>query len=193
MTRQKNEKYYLILEGAFKTFAETGFHNTQVSKIAKAAGVADGTIYLYFKRKEDILIALFQEKLGELVNDIHARLDGVENPSEAILKICEAYYELLDNNIDLAYITHIELRQSNMELRQEIGQCLKPFLQIIDDWLNKGIELGTFRRDINVKLIKHLIFGGMDEVVSSWLVAGRKFSLSEQASGTAQFYLKGLQ
>ncbi len=64
---KKPDKYYAILEGAMKVFAENGFHKSQVSRIAKEAGVADGTIYLYFKKKEDILTSLFQEKLGELV------------------------------------------------------------------------------------------------------------------------------
>ena len=79
----KNEKYHLILQGALKVFAENGYHRSQVSKIAKVAGVADGTIYLYFKRKEDILIRLFQEKLGELVGKFHESVEGTTDAVEA--------------------------------------------------------------------------------------------------------------
>ena len=84
MTSKKNEKYHLILQGALKVFAENGYHRSQVSKIAKAAGVADGTIYLYFKRKEDILIRLFQEKLGELVGKFHESVKGTTDAVEAL-------------------------------------------------------------------------------------------------------------
>ncbi|MFE0559041.1 TetR/AcrR family transcriptional regulator [Paenibacillus sp. NPDC058910] len=192
MTSKKNEKYYLILQGALKVFAENGYHRSQVSKIAKAAGVADGTIYLYFKRKEDILIRLFQEKLGELVGKFHESVEGTTDAVEALRTVCSIHFSELESNPELAYVTQIELRQSDLELRKEIGSALKPYIVLIENILEQGIKEQKFRSDLNVKLVRNLIFGAMDEAVTSWLISGRKYSLSDQADETLSFFLNGV-
>lgn len=192
MTSKKNEKYHLILQGALKVFAENGYHRSQVSKIAKAAGVADGTIYLYFKRKEDILIRLFQEKLGELVGKFHASVEGTTDAVEALRTVCSIHFSELESNPELAYVTQIELRQSDLELRKEIGSALKPYIVLIENILEQGIKEQKFRSDLNVKLVRNLIFGAMDEAVTSWLISGRKYSLSDQADETLSFFLNGV-
>ncbi|MGG3309555.1 TetR/AcrR family transcriptional regulator [Paenibacillus sp. FSL W8-0187] len=192
MTSKKNEKYHLILQGALKVFAENGYHRSQVSKIAKAAGVADGTIYLYFKRKEDILIRLFQEKLGELVGKFHESVEGTTDAVEALRTVCSIHFSELESNPELAYVTQIELRQSDLELRKEIGSALKPYIVLIENILEQGIKEQKFRSDLNVKLVRNLIFGAMDEAVTSWLISGRKYSLSDQADETLSFFLNGV-
>ena len=192
MTSKKNEKYHLILQGALKVFAENGYHRSQVSKIAKAAGVADGTIYLYFKRKEDILIRLFQEKLGELVGKFHESVEGTTDAVEALQTVCSIHFSELESNPELAYVTQIELRQSDLELRKEIGSALKPYIVLIENILEQGIKEQKFRSDLNVKLVRNLIFGAMDEAVTSWLISGRKYSLSDQADETLSFFLNGV-
>ncbi|MVP02507.1 TetR/AcrR family transcriptional regulator [Paenibacillus lutrae] len=193
MTSKKKEKYDLIIEAALKVFAEHGYHRSQVSKIAKAAGVADGTIYLYFKRKEDILISLLQEKLGELVAKFHANIEETTSAKEALRKVCEIHYTELENNVDLAFVTQIELRQSSLELRREIGKAVKPYITLIEQLLIRGVEEKVFRADLDVKLTRLLIFGAMDEVVTSWLISGRKYSLSAQVEGTVNFFLQGIR
>ncbi|OOC59347.1 TetR/AcrR family transcriptional regulator [Paenibacillus ihbetae] len=192
MTSKKNEKYHLILQGALKVFAENGYHRSQVSKIAKAAGVADGTIYLYFKRKEDILIRLFQEKLGELVGKFHESVKGTTDAVEALRTVCSIHFSELESNPELAYVTQIELRQSDLELRKEIGNALKPYIVLIENILEQGIQEQKFRSDLNVKLVRSLIFGAMDEAVTSWLISGRKYSLSDQVEETLGFFLNGV-
>lgn len=192
MTSKKNDKYHLILQGALKVFAENGYHRSQVSKIAKAAGVADGTIYLYFKRKEDILIRLFQEKLGELVGKFHESVKGTTDAVEALRTVCSIHFSELESNPELAYVTQIELRQSDLELRKEIGNALKPYIVLIENILEQGIQEQKFRSDLNVKLVRSLIFGAMDEAVTSWLISGRKYSLSDQTDETLSFFLNGV-
>jgi TetR/AcrR family fatty acid metabolism transcriptional regulator len=190
---KKPDKYYSILEGALKVFAENGFHKSQVSRIAKEAGVADGTIYLYFKKKEDILTSLFQEKLGELVEKLHNGLNDQMTAREALYKVCEIHFSELEGNIHLAFLTQIELRQSNLELRKEIGFALKRYIIFIENILEKGKSDGSFRSDIDVKLVRLLIFGGMDEVVTSWLISGQKYSLTAQVGPTINFFMKGIE
>ncbi|WP_308423031.1 TetR/AcrR family transcriptional regulator [Paenibacillus marchantiophytorum] len=190
---KKPDKYYAILEGALKVFAENGFHKSQVSRIAKEAGVADGTIYLYFKKKEDILTSLFQEKLGELVEKFNQGVGEHMSARAALMKVCEIHFSELENNIHLAYLTQIELRQSDMLLRQEIGLALKRYIILIENILERGKREGSFRPDFDVKLVRLLIFGGMDEVVTSWLISGQKYSLTAQVGPTIDFFMKGIE
>ncbi|KPV59215.1 TetR family transcriptional regulator [Paenibacillus sp. A3] len=193
MASKKMEKYNLILDAALKVIAENGYHNAQVSRIAKEAGVADGTIYLYFKNKEDILISLFQKKLGDLVGQFHSSINETDSADEALRKICEIHYTMLEQNIDLAFVTQIELRQSSLELRKEIGLVVKTYIELIEKVLRQGIEEGIFRPNLDVKLTRLLVFGSMDEVVTSWLIAGRKYSLAAQVEKTVEFFIQGLK
>ncbi|MEC0210916.1 TetR/AcrR family transcriptional regulator [Paenibacillus ehimensis] len=193
MASKKMEKYNLILDAALKVIAENGYHNAQVSRIAKEAGVADGTIYLYFKNKEDILISLFQKKLGDLVGQFHSSINETDSADEALRKICEIHYTMLEQNVDLAFVTQIELRQSSLELRKEIGLVVKTYIELIEKVLRQGIEEGIFRANLDVKLTRLLVFGSMDEVVTSWLIAGRKYSLAAQVDKTVEFFIQGLK
>lgn len=190
---KKPDKYYAILEGALKVFAENGFHKSQVSRIAKEAGVADGTIYLYFKKKEDILTSLFQEKLGELVEKFNTGVNEQMTAKEALYKVCEIHFSELEGNVNLAFLTQIELRQSDLELRKEIGLALKRYIILIENILERGKQDGSFHADFDVKLVRLLIFGGMDEVVTSWLISGRKYSLTAQVRLTVNFFMKGIE
>lgn len=188
MTSRKQEKFEMILDAAEKVIAENGFHGSQVSKIAKEAGVADGTIYLYFKKKEDILISLFEDRLGKLVALFNANIQESNTAAEALHKVCEIHFTQLEQNVDLAYVTQIELRQSSLELRKAIGLSVKPYIQLIEHILKRGMEEQSFRADLDTKLTRQLIFGAMDEVVTSWLISGRKYSLSAQVDGTVDFF-----
>jgi TetR/AcrR family fatty acid metabolism transcriptional regulator len=190
---KKPEKYYAILEGALKVFAENGFHKSQVSRIAKEAGVADGTIYLYFKKKEDILTSLFQEKLGELVEKFNTGVNEQMTAKQALYKVCEIHFSELEGNVNLAFLTQIELRQSDLELRKEIGLALKRYIILIENILERGKQDGSFHADFDVKLVRLLIFGGMDEVVTSWLISGQKYSLTAQVGPTVNFFMKGIE
>lgn len=193
MTSRKPEKYVSILNAAEKVIAEHGYHNSQVGRIAKEAGVADGTIYLYFKNKEDILISLFQERLGDLINRFHTSIKDTDNATEALHTICRIHFNEMEQHVNLAYVTQIELRQSALELRKAIGLIVKPYIHLIEKVLVQGMDEGLYRSDLDVKLTRLLIFGGMDETVTSWLISGRKYSLTAQVDKTVDFFIRGLK
>lgn len=193
MTSRKKEKYHFILDAALKVIAENGYHNAQVSRIAKEAGVADGTIYLYFKNKEDILISLFRDRLGDLVQLFHDSIQETDSADEALRKICEIHFTQLETNVNLAYVTQIELRQSSIELRKAIGEVVKTYIELIEKVLRQGIDAGLFHADLDVKLTRLLVFGAMDEVVTSWLISGRKYTLASQVDKTVDFFIRGLK
>lgn len=138
------------------------------------------------------MIRLFQEKLGELVGKFHESVKGTTDAVEALRTVCSIHFSELESNPELAYVTQIELRQSDLELRKEIGNALKPYIVLIENILEQGIQEKKFRPDLNVKLVRSLIFGAMDEAVTSWLISGRKYSLSDQVEETLGFFLNGV-
>ncbi|WP_217594864.1 TetR/AcrR family transcriptional regulator [Cohnella sp. GbtcB17] len=193
MTVGRLHKFEGILDAAVKVFAEHGYRGSQISRIAKEAGVADGTIYLYFKNKEDILVSLFRERLGGLIGKFEASVRASKTAEEALRILCELHFAELERHPLLAHVTQIELRQSAIELRKEIGKTLKPYLLLIESVLVQGIASGAFRPELDVKLTRQLIFGAMDEAVSSWLLSDRKYSLAAQVDGTVDFFLRALR
>lgn len=175
--KKNRPKYKQIIDAAVIVIAENGYHNAQVSKIAKQAGVADGTIYLYFKNKEDILISLFQEKMGQLIEKIEEEIEGKSSATEKLYVLIEKHFRWLAEDHHLASVTQLELRQSNKELRLKINNILKGLLVIVDSILLRGIETGEFDPELDVRLVRQMIFGTVDETVTTWVMNDRKYDL----------------
>ncbi|RDW16282.1 TetR family transcriptional regulator [Oceanobacillus arenosus] len=186
-------KYNQIIEAAVKVFAENGYHGSQVSKIAKAAGVADGTIYLYFKNKEDILITVFKEKMGQFIEEIALATGKQVSAEKKLFTLIDMHIKQLSNDHDLAIVTQLELRQSNVTLRRQINQVLKPYLTMIDNIINVGIESKQFRKDINVPLMRQMIFGTLDEIVTNWVMKEHKYDLVSQVPQVHALLIHGLR
>lgn len=182
MAKRTGEKYHAIIEAAIKVIAENGYHNSQVSKIAKEAGVADGTIYLYFDNKEDVLVSLFREIMGEFTGSARQELKKISDPYAKLAKLIELHYTRLEEDRNLALVLQVQLRQSDASIRTGIAGPLKEYFDIIEEIVNLGISSGLFRDDINPKLIRQMIFGTMDEVATSWVMSNREYLLTDQVT-----------
>lgn len=191
--KSNKPKYQQIIEAAVKVIAENGYYASQVSKIAKEAGVADGTIYLYFKNKEDVLVSVFEEKMGQFIDKI-AKATSEQSDAESKLRVLiNMHFSQLEENPDLAIVTQLELRQSNYTLRMQINNVLKAYLTVIDEVIAEGINNKQFRDDINPALIRQMIFGTLDEVVTNWIMKDRKYKLGDQAEEVHKFLKQGLK
>ena len=180
-----------IIDAAVIAIAENGYHQAQVAKIAKQAGVADGTIYLYFKNKEDILISLFEEKMGTFVEKIDEKIAGKKTAAEKLLMMIETHYQLLSEDHHMAIVTQIELRQSNKDLRLKINDVLKGYLSVIDKILIEGKETGEFSSNLDVRLARQMIFGTIDETVTTWLMNEERYDLQALAIPVHRLLLNG--
>lgn len=190
--KKNKPKYKQIMEAAVEVIAENGYYSSQVSKIAKCAGVADGTIYLYFNNKEDILISLFKEYMSQFIEKVKTSIEQKQNASEKLFTLIEMHFSHLEKNYDLATVTQLELRQSKKDLRLEINNALKPYLHVIDTIVQEGIDEGIFRKDLKRSIIRNMIFGTIDETVTTWVMKNYKFALAEQASDIHQLITGGL-
>ncbi|WP_409297323.1 TetR/AcrR family transcriptional regulator [Peribacillus sp. SCS-26] len=179
--KSNRPKHKQIIDAAVVVIAENGYHQAQVSKIAKQAGVADGTIYLYFKNKEDILISLFQEKMGVFVETIEQEIKNVDHAADKLLVLIQQHFRQLSEDRNLAIVTQLELRQSNKELRLKINDVLKGYLELMEKIIEEGIEAGEFSRSLDRKLARQMIFGTIDETVTTWVMNEQKYNLPQLA------------
>lgn len=189
--KKDKPKYRQIIDAAVIVIAENGYHQAQVSKIAKQAGVADGTIYLYFKNKEDILISLFQEKMGTFIEKVEEKLEGKKTAAEKLCQMIDMHFQLLSEDRHLAIVTQLELRQSNKDLRLKINEVLKGYLQVVDNILIEGRDSGEFSHDLDIRLARQMIFGTMDETVTTWVMNEQKYDLTALAEPVQKLLING--
>ncbi|MBL4969661.1 fatty acid metabolism transcriptional regulator FadR [Bacillus halotolerans] len=190
--KQKRPKYMQIIDAAVEVIAENGYHQSQVSKIAKQAGVADGTIYLYFKNKEDILISLFKEKMGQFIERMEEDIKEKATAKEKLALVISKHFSLLAGDHNLAIVTQLELRQSNLELRQKINEILKGYLNILDGILTEGIQSGELKEGLDVRLARQMIFGTIDETVTTWVMNDQKYNLAALSDSVLELLVSGI-
>jgi TetR/AcrR family transcriptional regulator, fatty acid metabolism regulator protein len=191
--RRKGPKYDKIIDAAVTVIAEHGYHQSQISKIAKEAGVADGTIYLYFKNKEDLLISLFHEKMGKFITRTAQEIEKKESVDEKLLTLIELHFQQLSNDHQLAIVTQLELRQTNRELRAKIGEVLKEYLLLVDNIIKCGIEQNVFDPKIEKRLARQMIFGTIDETATSWVLNDHRYDLTSLAKPVHHLLINGFR
>lgn len=191
--KKDKPKYKQIIDAAIIVIAENGYHQSQVAKIAKQAGVADGTIYLYFKNKEDILISVFEEKMEMFAENLKKIITQDVTASEKLFNMIENHFSVLMDNHHLATVTQLELRQSNLALRLKINDILKNYLILLDAILKEGIENGEFDSTIDIRLARQMVFGTIDETTTTWVMNEYKYDLVGLTSKVHRLLLNGLK
>ena len=191
--KRNKPKYKQIIDAAVIAIAENGYHQAQVSKIAKQAGVADGTIYLYFKNKEDILISVFQEKMGVFVDNLQDIIKNGSSSSEKLAQMIENHFKVLSDDRHLATVTQLELRQSNKEVRLKINAILKEYLKLLDEILIEGMLSGEFNQTMDIRLARQMVFGTIDEMTTTWVMNEYRYDLLALSSKVTQLVLNGLK
>lgn len=187
-------KYGQIVDAAVIAIAENGYHQAQVSKIAKQAGVADGTIYLYFKNKEDILVSVFREKMAIFMDNLRPVLeDGQMSSEDKLFRMIDNHFRVLYSDRHLAIVTQLELRQSNKDLRLKINGVLKDYLAMLDRILQEGIDRGEFEKGMDIRLARQMVFGTIDEISTTWVMNDQKYDLIKLAPDVHRLLMKGMK
>jgi len=187
------EKYRMILNAAKQVFAMEGFYNSKVSEIAREAHVADGTIYLYFKNKDDILISLFEEEIIRIIKTVRTELEGISDPRQKLIKFCDNHLSIVETDRALAEVIQVELRQSNKFMREYKNKNFLAYLNIIADIVAQGQQQGMFRDELKPELCARIIFGSLDELSTYLVTAKRKrFDVHEVATMVGNSFLNGL-
>ena len=189
----KNDKRNRILKSAVKVFAQKGFYNSKVAEIAKGAGIADGTIYLYFKNKDEMLISIFEEEMAKVIAKIDKEMAVVSDIISKLKIFIQAHLEFVKKNPRLAQVFQLELRQSNKFIKEYTGTKLRDYLNVAGDLIVEGQQKGLFRNDIHPGLAKRALFGALDEIATHWvLLKNGKYDLDESANQISKLFIAGL-
>ncbi len=156
-TKDKNNKYHLILEAAVKVFARQGFFHSTVSQIAKKAGVADGTIYLYFKNKDDILVQFFSCKTKQVFEKFREEVDRTDNAIGKLRNLIRLHLEEFQRNRDMAIVYQVETHQNSRLAEAQIKAMSKMYFDIISEIVEQGQAQGPIRKELYMGLVKLFI------------------------------------
>ncbi|OLD39840.1 MAG: hypothetical protein AUI57_01770 [Candidatus Rokubacteria bacterium 13_1_40CM_2_68_8] len=186
------DKPQQIIDAAIRVFARGGYYNSRVSDIAREAGIASGTIYLYFKTKDEILVTLFREKMAEWVALVRREIAAERDPLAKIRKIVALHFKVLEESPDLAEVVQVELRQGQKFFRGASAHEVSAYFDVINDVLEEGVSAGLIRRDLPVKVATKMLFGAMDQLATSWVLGKRGYRLTEAAEPVATIFLQGV-
>jgi TetR/AcrR family fatty acid metabolism transcriptional regulator len=187
-----NGKYESILRSAIKVFARNGFFNSKVADIAREAGVADGTVYLYFKNKDDILVSIFDHVTHEALARGRARLAEIDHPLEKLHRIVEGHLQLFAGDRDLAVVFQAELRSSTKFMEQFSATRVTQYLDLIRGVIEDGQQRGVFRGDLNSTLVAKLLFGQLDEMVTNWVLSKKRYNLVSMGDAVVDVFVNGI-
>lgn len=188
----KADKRDAILRAAIDTFAARGFFNAQVADVARAAGVAAGTVYLYFRGKDDLLISIFERTMKEAIAAGRQSVDEKRDPVERLREIARLHLGRMGHDRALAVVFQVELRQSTKFMERFSATHLRQYLGIIRDVIADGQAQGAFRRDINPTLAAKLFFGALDEMATNWILSQRRYALAAEADAIVDLFVGGV-
>lgn len=193
ITKKNNtEKYQRILEAAVKVFAEQGFFQSTIAQIAKEAGVADGTIYLYFKNKDDILVQFYQYKTRQIFERFREAVSQPKTAAEKLRCLIRVHLEEFQKDRNMAIVYQAETHQNRWLGDQHIKAMSKTYRDIISEVVELGQEEGTIRRDLFMGLVKRLINGAVDEVINAWIHSGGQYDLMTMADPLVDLFMNGI-
>ena len=187
------DKRELILKAATKVFAQNGFFNSQVADVAKVAGVAAGTVYLYFQGKDDLLVSIFERSMREALDEGRTATDGIADPSERLRRIAHMHLGRLGRDRNLAVVFQIELRHSVKFMERFSETFLQDYFKLIRQAIADGQQGGAFRKDISATTATKIFFGALDEMATNWVLSRRKYDLGAEADAVVDLFISGVK
>ncbi len=188
-----DNKHDRILKAAITVFARNGFFNSRISEIAREADVADGTIYLYFKNKDDILISIFEESLAEILQKLNDYMAAHTSALDRLHAFVQFHLEQTMINPPLAEVLQVELRQSTKFMKEYQKVTFAKYLDVIQDIVLAGQASGEIRKDVHPGVVKRLVFGALDELALHWVLSRKRYDLKESAEQLARVLVDGLR
>lgn len=186
------DKREAILRAATRVFARNGYFNSKVADIASDAGVADGTVYLYFKSKEEILHSIFDRSVGDAITEGRRQLETITDPREKLRRIAHLHLERLGADRDLAIVFQVELRSSTKFMEEFSAAGFAEYLGLIRGAVEEGQRAGVFRKDLNAKVVAKILFGALDEMATNWILSKRRYRLAPMADQVLDIFLDGV-
>lgn len=186
------DKREAILRAAIKTFAKKGYFNAKVADIAAEAGIADGTVYLYFKSKEEVLHSVFDRAMDEFIEEGRKEIAQISDVKRKLLRIAELHLEKLGADRDLAVVFQVELRGSTKFMEAFSATGFATYLDIIKKTIEEGQKQGVFRDDLKAIVVAKMFYGALDEMVTNWILSKKTYSLKPMAEEVVNVLFGGI-
>jgi len=188
----KNNKYHLILEAAIRVFARQGFYQSTVAQIAREAGVADGTIYLYFKNKDDILVQFFNYRTKQVFDRFRAAVNQSDNSQDKLRSLIRRHLTEFQRDRNMAVVYQVETHQNSRLAEAQIREMSQMYQDLVSEIVETGQQEGSIRKDLYVGLVKRFILGAVDEVINTWLHSDKNYDLVSMADPLVDLFVKGI-
>jgi TetR/AcrR family fatty acid metabolism transcriptional regulator len=189
---EKNNKYHQILEAAVRIFARQGFHQSTIAQIAKEAGVADGTIYLYFKNKDDILVQFFSHRAKQVFESFREEVDRGQTSLDKLRNLINRHLTEFQRDRNGAVVYQVETHQSSRLAEEQIKEMSQMYRDLISEIVEQGQQEGQIRKDLYVGLVKRFIIGAVDEVINTWLHSNGEYDLVSMTEPLVELFMKGI-
>lgn len=186
------DKREAILRAAIKTFAKKGFFNAKVADIAAEAGIADGTVYLYFKSKEEVLHSVFDRAMEKFIEEGHKEIAAIPSAKDRLRKIAQMHMERLGADRELAIVFQVELRGSTKFMEAFSAAGFANYLDIIKKTIEEGQEEGVFRKDLKAIVVAKMFYGALDEMVTNWILSKKRYPLAPMADEVVRIFFGGI-
>ena len=186
------DKREAILRAAIKVFAGKGYFNSKVADIAGEAGIADGTVYLYFKSKDEILHSIFDRAMAEFIAEGRREIADISDPAERLHRIAELHLEKLGSDRDMAIVFQVELRGSTKFMQEFSAAGFAEYLDIIRKTIAEGQESGVFRGDLKPIVCAKILYGALDEMVTNWILSNKSYELAPMAGEVLKIFFGGV-
>src|SRR3984893_1970179 len=180
-----------ILRAAIDVFAERGYFNAQVADVARAAGVAAGTVYLYFTNKDDLLVSIFERSMRDGLTLGRTAVSDLDDPRERLRRLARGHLARLGHDRNLAIVFQVELRQSTKFMERFSSTLLRDYLGLIREAIADGQREGLFRADIKATVAAKMLFGALDEMATNWILSRRRYSLEADADTVVDLFVNG--
>jgi TetR/AcrR family transcriptional regulator, fatty acid metabolism regulator protein len=186
------DKRELILRAAISVFARNGYFSSKVADIARAAGIADGTVYIYFKSKEEILHSIFNKIMNEAIAEARVQIATISDPREKLRRIALLHLERLGSDRDLAIVFQVELRSSTKFMEEFSASAFAEYLQLIREAIEEGQRDGLFCSGLNSNVAAKILFGALDEMATNWILSKRRYKLAPMAEDVIDLFFNGI-
>lgn len=188
-----NDKRQQIIRAATKIFARDGYYNAKISDIANEAGIAHGTVYLYFDSKENLLLTVFDEQMAEVIDYVRSEIEQEEGALKKLYRMITIQMQLIETNRDLTELLLVETRQSSKFLSGSSIDRVVDYINLIGDVLEEGIDEGVIREEVNVLTAATMLFCSIEGIVTRWILEDAQYSLEETANTVMEIFLNGIR
>ncbi|UCE34831.1 MAG: TetR/AcrR family transcriptional regulator [Deltaproteobacteria bacterium] len=182
-----------IIQAAIEVFSKKDFKTASISEIAQKAAVADGTIYQYFKNKEDLFFSIPIEKTNEFRSQLELHLEGISGAFNKIRKFVWYFLYFFETNPGYGRILMLEMRVSKSFVKTETYGFLKQSVSQVMDIILEGQNEGVIRQDTDIYILRHLILGTLEHMVTRWLLKDEKYDLLEHHQEVSRMLIDGLR